>query len=114
MPHYTSAEVIQIIIALGTLFTIAGGVAVQIIMSLRNAGKIEAVNQKVANVDQKVDGAASASVAKIQNLQDNITTLVADAAIKKQDAAVLAESRKDDTVTVANTSDNPVPVAPTK
>lgn len=106
-PPYTSAEIIQIIIALGTFATILGGVAVQIIMSIRNASKIDKVDEKVRGVNEKVDGAATASVTKIQGLQDEITKMVADTAAKEIKAAMAAQQPS--AVVVTNTGDNPVP-----
>lgn len=95
---FTSAEVIQIMVAMGVLFTTIGGVIVSII----NASRIAKVHKQVESVEGKVNGAASAQVAKIDALEKQVIGLV----------TALAEKRHDVTPTpviVENTSEKPVP-----
>lgn len=75
-------------VAVGVLITTIGGV----VISVRNSGKLAAVQTQVKAVDGKVNGAATAQVAKIDKLHRQVAKLVASSAEMKQHAALLAQT----------------------
>lgn len=104
---FTSAEVIQIMVAMGVLFTTIGGVVVSVI----NANRIAKVDKKVESVEGKVNGAASAQVTKIDGLEKQVLTLIAALAETKQEAK---PGDAPVSVIVENTPHNPVPTTTKK
>ena len=77
-----------LIVAIGTLIT---GIATAII-GIRN-GRIGKENAAKSDaISEKVDGAASASVTKIEGLQANVADLHAKVAEQTQTAALLAQA----------------------
>lgn len=93
---FTSVEWTTLITALSAFVVVVGGVAVNIIMSLKKtvdatAGTVKETADKLSEVAVKVDGAASASAAEIKSLQEMMVVLRGQIADQKQTAAVLAQ-----------------------
>lgn len=101
----SAAEIITIIAAVGGLVTILGGVIVNIVSAMRQESKaaLDKIEAKTEVIAGRVDGAATASVAKIEGLQKEMALLRETVADQKQVAAVLAAQ---------STGSQAAPVAP--
>lgn len=82
---YTSTELVTVIVAVTGLVTIIGGVVTNVIIALKTLAEARVITGHV-------NSAASASVAKIDLMQQELTRMRAELADKKEIAALLAQS----------------------